>query len=157
MQKPTPPEDYKLLSSFEALCKTLSEERFADRLDRKLGYFVLPNDRRLPRVFLPRTLREIMQTPFDELSSTAGIGQKKISVMLRLMHRATKPMRPAPKGPELDGNHHSRDGESLFGPERKFDPALVSEVVWEQWCEAICANGLGRSGGWQSACAGSPR
>ncbi len=143
MHKPIPPEDYKLLSSFEMLCNTLSDDRFADRLDRKLGYFVLPNDRRLPRVFLPLTLRQIMQTPFHELSSAAGIGQKKISVMLRLMQRATKPLRPEPKGAELDGDHRSRDGDPHHAAERKFDPALVSEVVWEQWCEAICANGLG--------------
>ena len=88
MAKATSAEDYKLISSFEEVRKTLMDTRFSDRLEKPLAFWALPNDRRLPLAFLGRTLRDLLDTPFDELSSTPGIGQKKISSLVRLLHRA---------------------------------------------------------------------
>ena len=39
-------EEYKLTSSFERVRTTLLDEQYADRLERPLAYWALPNDRR---------------------------------------------------------------------------------------------------------------
>jgi hypothetical protein len=62
-------DDYKLLSSFEAVRKTLKSDLYTDRLEKPLAYWVLPNDRRLPLAFLPRTLQDLLDTPFEDLSA----------------------------------------------------------------------------------------
>ena len=48
MNKVTSVEDYKIVSSFQSLRKTLLDDKFADRLEKPLAYWALPNDRRLP-------------------------------------------------------------------------------------------------------------
>src|SRR5271167_4537907 len=58
MHKPASAEEYKLIGNFHAVRKTLRQDRFAERLDRPLAYWALPNDRRLPLAFLGRTLRD---------------------------------------------------------------------------------------------------
>ena len=88
-------EDYKIVSSFQSLRKTLLDDKFADRLEKPLAYWALPNDRRLPLAFLGRTIKDLLATPFEELSATPGIGQKKISSLVKLLSRATKDHPPA--------------------------------------------------------------
>ena len=78
-------EEYKLFNSFEEVRKTLLDERYADRLEKPLAYWALPNDRRLPLAFLGRTLNELLNTPFEQLSATPGIGQKKITSLVKLI------------------------------------------------------------------------
>ncbi len=143
MQKPTTPEDYKLLNTFEGLRKLFTDDRFADRLERQLGYFVLPTDRRLPLAFLERTLADLLGTPFQELACTAGIGQKKIGTMLKLLHRATRASPPACTDGTLGGDAKTRLPLPVASARKEFDPSVVSEAVWEQWCGMICQNGLG--------------
>ena len=46
MNKVTSVEDYKIVSSFQSLRKTLLDDKFADRLEKPLAYWALPNDRR---------------------------------------------------------------------------------------------------------------
>ena len=75
MAKATSAEDYKLITSFEAVKQILLEDRYADRMERPLAFWALPNDRRLPLAFLGRTLGDLLSTPFEELSATPGIGQ----------------------------------------------------------------------------------
>ncbi len=136
-------EDYKIVSSFQTLRKTLLEDKFADRLEKPLAYWAMPNDRRLPLAFLGRTIKDLLDTPFDELSATPGIGQKKISCLVKLLSRATKDHPPvAPFGP-----HESVEPKPR--PERpkadaEFDPAIVSEALWTEWRGAIERHGLGR-------------
>jgi hypothetical protein len=95
MNKVTSVEDYKIVSSFQSLRKTLLDDKFADRLEKPLAYWALPNDRRLPLAFLGRTIKDLLATPFEELSATPGIGQKKISSLVKLLSRATKDHPPA--------------------------------------------------------------
>ena len=95
MTKIASAEDYKIVSSFQSLRKTLMEDKFADRLEKPLAYWALPNDRRLPLAFLGRTIKDLLETPFEELSATPGIGQKKISSLVKLLSRATKDQPPA--------------------------------------------------------------
>ena len=83
--KVTSAEDYKIVSSFQSVRKTLLDEKFADRLEKPLAYWAMPNDRRLPLAFLGRTIKDLLATPFEELSATPGIGQKKISSLVKLL------------------------------------------------------------------------
>ena len=137
-------EDYKIVSSFQSLRKTLLDERYAERLEKPLAYWAMPNDRRLPLAFLGRTLKELLDTPFDELSATPGIGQKKISSLVKLLSRATKDHPPAvpfgilelrdgKKGVRIDRVPRTRDG---------FDASIVSEALWSLWRETVRKHGL---------------
>ena len=46
MAKPISAEEYKLLSSFEDVRRTLLDDGHKDRLEKPLAYWALPNDRR---------------------------------------------------------------------------------------------------------------
>jgi hypothetical protein len=145
MNKVTSVEDYKIVSSFQSLRKTLLEDRYADRLEKPLAYWALPNDRRLPLAFLGRTIKDLLATPFEELSATPGIGQKKISSLVKLLSRATKDHPPAvPFG--LTEINESRKPVAQK-PRRQvtsFDPSIVSEALWAQWQETVVEHGVGR-------------
>ncbi len=146
MNKVTSVEDYKIVSSFQSLRKTLLDERFADRLEKPLAYWALPNDRRLPLAFLGRTIKDLLATPFEELSATPGIGQKKISSLVKLLSRATKDHPPVtPFGlPELN---ESKKAPAVEKPRRQgtgFDPSIVSEALWSEWQQTVIEYGLGR-------------
>jgi hypothetical protein len=139
MQTPSA-EVYRLASSFENVKQTLQEKRFSERLTKPLGYWVLPNDRRLPIAFLNRSLGEILQTPFEDLSSTPGIGQKKIGSLVNLLRRAINDEPPEPNG-----------DSSGAKAEEGFDPSIVSEARWSQWCTAIKKFNIGEEKlGWLS-------
>ena len=137
-------EELQVISRFEGLRKILLSEQYADHLRKPLAYWALPTDRRLPLAFLGRTLEDLLQTPFSELSNTPGIGQKKICSFVKLLARAanTDPSElptddlPMPAA-ETDGGQG--DGESADG----FNPASVSEVVWGQWRSSVIKHGLG--------------
>lgn len=145
MNKVTSVEDYKIVSSFQSLRKTLLDDKFADRLEKPLAYWALPNDRRLPLAFLGRTIKDLLATPFEELSATPGIGQKKISSLVKLLSRATKDHPPAvPFG--LADLHETRKGATVEKPRHQstgFDPSIVSEALWSQWQQTVIERGLG--------------
>jgi hypothetical protein len=146
MNKVTSVEDYKIVSSFQSLRKTLLDDKFADRLEKPLAYWALPNDRRLPLAFLGRTIKDLLATPFEELSATPGIGQKKISSLVKLLSRATKDHPPAvPFG--LSELSEGKKGVAVEKPRRQgtgFDPSIVSEALWSQWQQTVIEHDLGR-------------
>jgi len=133
--------DYKLVNSFETVRETLLEDRYRDRLSKPLAYWVLPNDRRLPLKFLNRSIGELLNTPFEELSATPGIGQKKISSLVKLLLRATKDQPPTipfgPSGVQEDGTNYRID------PGGEFNPSVVSEALWSKWTHRVRNLGLG--------------
>lgn len=145
--KITSAEDFQLINSFDEVKRRLLEDKqYADRLDKPLAYWALPNDRRLPLAFLGRTIGDLLATPFDELSATPGIGQKKISSLVTLLNRATK----EDAGFEQKETAAARDraaedrfstGSPLDG-EGNFDPTLVSEVLWLRWRETVRRHNL---------------
>jgi hypothetical protein len=143
--KVTSVEDYKIVSSFQSLKKTLLDDKFADRLEKPLAYWALPNDRRLPLAFLGRTIKDLLATPFEELSATPGIGQKKISSLVKLLSRATKDHPPAvPFGlTELNEPKKPAIVEQLAPETAGFDPAIVSEALWAQWQQTVIEHGVG--------------
>jgi hypothetical protein len=145
MNKVTSVEDYKIVSSFQSLRKTLLDDKFADRLEKPLAYWALPNDRRLPLAFLGRTIKDLLATPFEELSATPGIGQKKISSLVKLLSRATKDHPPAVPFGLADLNETKKSPADK--PRRQstgFDPSIVSEALWSQWQKTVIDQGLGR-------------
>ncbi|MBI3839588.1 MAG: hypothetical protein HY288_16835 [Planctomycetia bacterium] len=146
MNKVTSVEDYKIVSSFQSLRKTLLDDKFADRLEKPLAYWALPNDRRLPLAFLGRTIKDLLATPFEELSATPGIGQKKISSLVKLLSRATKDHPPAVPFGIAELNESKRQS-AIEKPRRNvtsFDPSIVSEALWAQWQQTVVENGVGR-------------
>jgi hypothetical protein len=146
MNKVTSVEDYKIVSSFQSLRKTLLDDKFADRLEKPLAYWALPNDRRLPLAFLGRTIKDLLATPFEELSATPGIGQKKISSLVKLLSRATKDHPPAvPFGlSELTESKKAPVVEKPCEQATGFDPSIVSEALWSQWQRTVIEHELGR-------------
>ena len=142
--KVTSAEDYKIVSSFQSVRKTLLDEKFADRLEKPLAYWAMPNDRRLPLAFLGRTIKDLLATPFEELSATPGIGQKKISSLVKLLSRATKDHPPAVPFGMNDLADAKRVVEKPKAVQVLFDPAIVSEALWTQWLETVRKHGIGR-------------
>jgi hypothetical protein len=145
MNKASSVEDYKIVSSFQSLRKTLLDDKFADRLEKPLAYWALPNDRRLPLAFLGRTIKDLLATPFEELSATPGIGQKKISSLVKLLSRATKDHPPAVPFGLTEMTESKRPVEEQPArPSMSFDPAIVSEALWAQWQQTVVDHQLGR-------------
>lgn len=145
MAKASSAEEFQLITSFEAVRKTLLAERFADRLQKPLAYWALPNDRRLPLAFLGRTIDELLRTPFDQLTATPGIGQKKITSLVKLLHRATSDQPPTiPFG--LDEAVATAEAARPVAEAvaDRFDPAIVSEVLWSQWRETVRRHNIGQ-------------
>jgi hypothetical protein len=137
-------EQLQLISRFEILRKILVSDEYADHLDKPLAYWALPSDRRLPLAFLSRTLEDLLNTPFPELSATPGIGQKKISSFVKLLARAaqTDPAElPVDVLPVPENGKPAASARSPVG-ENGFDPASVSEVLWGQWRASVLRHGL---------------
>lgn len=141
MRQSSSAEDHKLVSSFEAIKRTLLRSEYQDRLDKPLAYWALPNDRRLPLAFLNRSVGDLLSTPFKELSATRGIGQKKIGTLVRLLHRASSEQPPAfPFGIKELADEISQERQALIeepADSAAFDPSAVSEATWESWCGTI--------------------
>jgi hypothetical protein len=142
MAKSTSVDDVKLESSFQSVKKTLLENGRSDRLKKPLGYWVLPNDRRLPLAFLNRSLHELLSTPYHELTSTPGIGQKKISSLVKLLQRATMDEPPAVPFGLADIADELADLPDKPHPGKQFDPTLVSEALWAEWCSVVQRHGV---------------
>lgn len=141
--KVTSVEDYKIVSSFQSLRKTLLDKKFADRLEKPLAYWAMPNDRRLPLAFLGRTIKDLLATPFEELSATPGIGQKKISSLVKLLSRATKDHPPAVPFGLAELSEVKKAAEKPRRDRAGFDPAIVSEALWSQWRETVRLHQMG--------------
>ncbi len=131
MNKASSAEEYKQLASFEALCETLKAERFADRLEKPLAYWALPGDRRLPLAFLGRTLSDLLSKSYAELAATPGIGHKKMGSLMRLLARAVKDLPTSDfTGDDFGGKKTPPDRTAKPA---EFNPANISESMWEQW------------------------
>ena len=143
MSKASSLEDYKQIDAFQSL-RTVLNEQFADRLEKPLAYWALPSDRRLPLAFLGRSLRQLLETPFETLASTPGIGRKKIDSMLRLLARASK-QRPAVGQDGLADHDHrpAAHHDRSFHFDGPFDSTAVSEAHWDQWRETVRRHSLG--------------
>lgn len=137
-------EQLQLISRFETFRRILVGEPYTRHLERPLAYWALPTDRRLPLAFLGRTLQDLLQTPYADLAATPGIGQKKLRSFIKLLGRvantdeAELPSDPASLPDE--GKRAVRQDSVGNG----FDPAAVSELVWEQWRATVVQHGFGK-------------
>jgi hypothetical protein len=133
--------DVKLSSHYETLRATLLTSEYAARLDRPLAFWALPSDRRLPTVFLGRSLRDLLGNPYKELAATAGIGRKKLETFLKLLVRATKEESVPARLADVPGAEEPLpDGHDESG---RFDPLRVSELVWIKWRDTVRRHGIG--------------
>ena len=137
MAKASSVEDFKQISNFQSLRKTLLDDHQTNRLERPLAYWALPNDRRLPLAFLGRPLGELLETPFEHLAATPGIGRKKIASMLKLLARAAKEPAGKDGAVEPDRVDESKLLSERAAARKSFDPATVSEAMWEKWRETV--------------------
>jgi hypothetical protein len=143
MAKSSSADDVKLMSSYETVRATLLSPEFADRLEKPLAFWALPNDRRLPTAFLSRSLRDLLATPFPLLAATAGIGRKKLTTFVKLLVRATKDDSP---GPDTLHELQVEEAAPITGTDDQgnFDPTRVSEVVWAKWRETARRHAIGQ-------------
>jgi hypothetical protein len=139
-------EELKIKSNFESIKAVLASPRYADRLDYNLAFWTLPSDRRLPLSILDYPLRRILNSTFEELAHTPGIGQKKLSSLILLLERAAKDTPPSiPIRVDLESAATSPAATEEFRPlgaDGRFDPSLVSEALWHQWRETVVLHEL---------------
>ena len=136
-------EHLQAVTRYEEIRKTLLEEESDEYLDKPLAHWVLPADRRLPLAFLGRSLGDLLESGFDDLAATRGVGEKKIRSFLNLLARVAD---SAPHGG--NGNGNGTQHEPVPSPhapsDNGFKPDDVSEVVWGQWQETVRRCGLAR-------------
>ena len=137
MKKLTSEDEVKLESSYESVKQVLLDDADASRLSKPLGYWVLPNDRRLPLALLDRSLGDLLATPFRDLSATPGIGQKKISSLVMLLQRATKDEPPSVPVGLREYTEQLSDLPQRTEDPNEFDPSMVSEALWSQWQSVV--------------------
>ena len=131
---------YRLVGTYERLRKSLIEHPDSSRLDKALSYWVLPTDRRLPIAFLDRTLRDLLALPLDELMGTPGVGHKKILGFFDLLKRASKAA--SADAPFGLSNEAAKRPQKTAEPSG-FDATVVSESLWDSWCETVRRYGMG--------------
>lgn len=135
--------DFRLINRFEVLRRKLADQRFADRWDKPLAYWALPNDRRLPLAFLDRSVADLLRTPFDDLYATPGVGRQKLSSLLKLLARAASETPPDAEWPGEESPADEALASAVDGPAATgFDQATVSEAVWVEWRQTVKNHGL---------------
>ncbi|MEX2141748.1 MAG: hypothetical protein WD894_20955 [Pirellulales bacterium] len=146
MTRATSVDDHKLAAAYESLREVLAASKYADRKDKPLAFWALPGDRRLPMALLGYSLKELLSRSLEELSATPGIGKKKLSSLIKLLHRATKDHPPVVLFTDETAGKtkaaKSRGGRGGPSSRSGFDPATVSELLWEQWRQTIRRYGL---------------
>lgn len=139
--------EFELISRFESIRHRLLAQAGAVELQRPLAYWALPKDRRLPRVFLRRTVRELLEQSLDDLRATPGVGRKKISSLVNLLGRAAAEQPPIVGSNPLRGAEARPAGEATgaLAAQSVVDTASVSEALWTRWREAVMTHGLGHA------------
>lgn len=134
-KRPATVAEHKLDSRFNQIRQKLLGDDFAEQRLQPLAFWALPTDRRLPLALLDRKLEDLLALSFQEILATPGVGQKKLSSLIKLLNRATKPVNvddsadmDEPQSPEQDGVV-SYEG--------------VSEALWAKWRETVVRHGVG--------------
>lgn len=132
--------DYKLYSRFDHLRQKLLADKPRELLDKPLAFWTVPNDRRLPLAFMGRSIYDLLTTPFEELYSTAGVGQKKIAGLVDLLTRVSTLQ--TPDDMLQPATNHRKAAPIALPGDPDFDPATVSESSFEQWRASVARFGL---------------
>lgn len=135
-------ESFRLRTQFEAVRETLLDPKFDERRRKPLAYWSMPNDRRLPLAFMDRVVASILETPFDELYSTPGIGDKKIRMLIELLNRA---VHGDPLSAEID-QEAVASNPSMATILREaldtFNHRAVTEGEWAKWKVTVARHRL---------------
>lgn len=131
-------DDLRLRSEYDRIAGAILRAEDATIRQKPLSFWATPRDRRLPLVFLPRPIGELVRHAFDDLSSTSGVGPKKMEALVRLLERALQRgnQGAAAEGGDIEPVNGSRDLNH-------FDPLAVSELQWTQWRESARRHQLG--------------
>ena len=132
--KTTSVEELQVVSRFESLRKILFSEAYADHLGQAAGLLGLA-DGSPPAVGVAGpNARDLLNTPFVDLSATPGIGRKKIASFVSLLARAanTDPAELPDRHPRVlhDGTprHSRRRGKRRQRQRLRSDRDLRSHV-----------------------------
>ena len=125
---------FSLMSQFDDVCDQLSADNNIDCLQKPISHWARQGDRRLPYALLRHTVCELINTPFVDLSSTPGIGPKKITSLLVLLNRAL-----TDRGPKTSSVVAE---EAPTRSKEVFDADTVSESAWEDWRATVRRRGL---------------
>lgn len=132
----------QLAASFFSVCETLSKVASEEHLETLLSDWVVPADRRLPQVFMNWTIRQLLATPFEQLSGTPGVGRKKIESLIHLLNRVAAPpshvQRTSMVAP-VQGTISAAPVDANINP---IDYFQVSETVWAEWRQRVIEYGL---------------
>jgi hypothetical protein len=142
MTRITTVEDHKLAAQYENLREVLRSPEFSGRRDKPLAFWALPQDRRLPMALLGYSLKDLLAHSFEKLSATAGIGRKKLGSLIKLLNRATKDHPPEMTPPADKPAARPKRSPRAKPDPSAFNPALVSELLWEQWRRTVGRCGL---------------
>ena len=143
--RPQSAVDIKLSTKLEEVRQRLFADDQAEKLERPLAFFTVANDRRLPLAFLGNSVREVIETPYSELLSTPGVGQKKIASLVSLLNRIVAAPVPELKAANpLPSRHVPTEVQTVLPGDPGFDAAAVPEVHWEAWRAAVVRHNLGR-------------
>lgn len=139
-KRPASVEAMCLQGEFETIRKVLLADCYAPHRQRPLSDWVENGDRRLPLPFLSRSVGEILQTPFETLRGTPGVGQRKLRTLICLLERvrATPPQVLCDRAGATDAT----TSRWTYGLSEDFDPHKVSDVLWEQWRQTVCRLGI---------------
>lgn len=132
-------EELQAVNRYESLRQSLFAKLCAEQLDKPLSYWALPTDRCLPLALLNRSLRDILNAPFMDLTSTRGIGRKKVVSLVRLLSRAAA---EAAEMPTKSSNASPVIARQANSVEKAFDPAAVSESMWAEWQASVVRHDL---------------
>ncbi len=144
VNQPSTAERCKLNSVFRDACKTLMEDRFRDRWERPIDFWVVGSDRRLPLQLLGRSVRDLAESPFDQLTATPGIGLKKMQTLIALLLRASREQAIATDVGRIEATVETMPSCDGRSEGRHFDPAHVSEMNWEHWRATVRKFGIDR-------------
>lgn len=87
---------FKLAEEFAEIRSVLRSGHHAYRLNTRLLDWTQRADRPLPVPFLDASIAGLLDTPFDNLIETPGVGIKKIATLLRVLRRVAGVTEPAP-------------------------------------------------------------
>lgn len=133
-------EQYQLAAAFECERQKLMAPYFADRATTPLAFWAAVGDRHLPLALMGRSIYELLETPFETLYATPGVGPKKMASLLRLLARVSdNDSSGHPSEPALTAR------APTASPESQADGSLcvtISESLWAQWRACVQRHGL---------------
>jgi hypothetical protein len=127
-------EYYRTLTNLRSLRETLLNHSYVDRLEQPLSHWAMREDGQLSTALLGRTVKDLLDSPLEELSATYRIGPTKMRCLIRLLLRVRNGLPsagiPAECQQPATERHPAADGGQ--GKKRR---AAGSESEWQRSAE----------------------